>query len=142
MTDKNNKLTHIKIHGSVKNKNLIFGVDDNAKINPNHIFIKKSVNDNFQTKDFSTSITECNSLGIFGHSLGKTDHMYFQDYFKNACKTKNKNSEKDITIYYHGESSKVNIYKQLDILTNRQISKFKQNNRVELIDTSLLDCTE
>jgi len=133
---KQHNLSHIKIHGSLINEDIVFGVDDKTKINKDHIFLKKSVSEHFKPSDFSTSIAECKTLMVFGHSLGETDHMYFQKYFRSSCLSGNENSNKQIGIYVYGESSRLNLHKQLDVLTNKQIALFKQNNRVQFVDTS------
>mgnify|MGYP001447301389 CR=1 FL=1 len=93
-------LKHVKIHGSLETGNIIFGVDDKMAIRLEHIFLKKSVNKYYNAENFSQYLAECNSIIIFGHSLGETDHMYFQDYFRAACNSKNKLSGKEITIYH------------------------------------------
>ena len=43
----NIEFKHSFVHGSIGNKNIIFGVEDRADINDNHIFLKKSAHHNF-----------------------------------------------------------------------------------------------
>lgn len=136
LNERDNKLIrHLKIHGSLINQDIIFGVDDKAKIRDEHIFLKKSVSQNYKTENFNAILAECNSIGIFGHSLGETDHMYFSDFFRHYTMDKNKYSNKDIAIYYFGEESRLELHMQLDKLTNKSIAKFKRNNRVKFINT-------
>lgn len=136
--DTGSKLTvdHVKIHGCLDKNNIIFGVEDTAGIFRNDIFLKKSVNKNFQAVDFSDIIKSCHNFMIFGHSLGETDHMYFEDYFRNSVVSKNDNEEvKKISIYYYGEDSYYQLFAQIDNLTSKRITKFRQYNVVDLIDT-------
>ncbi|MFR8357317.1 MAG: AbiH family protein [Parabacteroides sp.] len=71
----------IKVHGSIENKNIIFGVEDKANIKKEHIFLKKSYNINFTPIDISNYLEISDSIIFFGHSLGETDHTYFRDFF-------------------------------------------------------------
>ena len=113
---------------------MIFGVEDKADIYPKHIFLKKSVNINFKPLDFSKVIIQANSFGVFGHSLGETDHMYFEEFFRHTCRDINKTKPKSINIYYYDEGNYYNIYKQIDTLTFKKITKFKQYNDVKFYD--------
>jgi hypothetical protein len=84
--------------------------------------------------NFSYQINNCEFLGIFGHSLGETDHMYFKDFFYKEC-FKEDGNKRNIVIFHCGEKSYYDIFSQLDILTLNKISKLKQNNKLKLIDT-------
>lgn len=61
------KIKHIRVHGSAKEKNIIFGVEDGARINPNDSFLQKSYNDNYcvLVKD---SLKSANDILVYGHS--------------------------------------------------------------------------
>ncbi len=125
---------HIKIHGSIESE-IIFGIDDKATIYEDHIFLKKSVNKNYKTLNIDKFLSESNSIGVFGHSLGETDHMYFNKFFTEACKVDSISSGKEISLYYYDEKARLELHKQLDVLTKKDISKFKRNNSVEFIKT-------
>lgn len=127
-------IEHIKIHGSIKSSNIIFGVEDKALISPQHIFLKKSVNEDFYPTDFSEAIKNCKYFIVFGHSLGETDHMYFDDFFFEAShKQKGKNGQTMI-LYYYGENSFYNINSQLDKLTLQSINLLKRSNSVQFLN--------
>lgn len=131
--DKNNgNIEHIKIHGSIKSNDIIFGVEDKADIKQEHIFLKKSVNENFNPIDFRGAMEKCGYFIVFGHSLGETDHMYFDDFFYEAS-NHNKPSQ-NIQFYYYGEESYYDLHAQLDSLTNRNIKQLKQKNRVVFLN--------
>lgn len=131
----NNLIQHIKVHGTLKDDNIIFGVDDKADLIPKYIFLKKSVHKNYSAINFSKFLSESDSIGIFGHSLGETDHMYFSDFFSKTILEKSSMSGKNICIYHHGEKGRQELHSQLDKLTRKSIAKFKQQNNVEFIDT-------
>ena len=128
-------ITHVKVHGDLEN-GVVFGVDDKAKIGTDHIFLKKSVNSNFKSTNFSQAIIDSTSFGVFGHSLGETDHMYFREYFQTACKGKSEEDSNDLAFYYFKEDGRLKLHKHLDILTKQQIAKLKQKNKIRFIDTS------
>lgn len=130
-------ITHIKVHGTVSDKNIIFGVDDKSEIRDEHIFLKKSVYKNYRATNFSEFLEQSNSIGVFGHSLGKTDHMYFSDFFSKSLVKGNKMSNKDISIYYFKENGRLDLHKQLDKLTHKSIAKFKQSNNVKFYNTEI-----
>ena len=78
------EIEHIKIHGSIDENDIIFGIEDNARIPSKYVFLKKSSNKNFYAVDFSSALEKCKDFVLFGHSLGETDHMYFIDFFSNV----------------------------------------------------------
>ncbi|MFB6342870.1 AbiH family protein [Saccharicrinis sp. FJH62] len=132
--DSNQLIDLVKIHGSIAEDNIIFGVEDQASIKSEHVFLKKSVNKNFKAIDFNLPIEQCSNFFVFGHSLGETDHMYFSDFFYNA--TSNKYYEKkNIILYYYGEESYYSLFSQIDVLTRKKISKLKQRNNFHMINT-------
>jgi hypothetical protein len=129
---------HVKIHGSINKKNIIFGVQDDVSLIKEYIFLKKSVNLNYSPINFSNKMKLCKNLIIFGHSLGETDHMYFKSFFKETSfkevSFKPTDNKRNIFIFYYGEESYEGIAAQLDILTNKNISGFRMNNNVEFLD--------
>lgn len=135
---KDEKIEHIKIHGGIDEGNIIFGVEDGARINKEHIFLKKSSNKIFNPIDFSSAIEKCDSLVFFGHSLGATDHMYFDDYFPNAVinfSTPRVGSEKqNIILFHYGEDNYYSLIAELDILTRQNLKNLKEINNFKMIE--------
>jgi len=128
-------IKHVNIHGSTKENNIIFGVDDKANISSEHIYLKNSHNLNYTSIDFNKVLKDSSTIGIFGHSLGETDHMYFTKFFQDACKEGSAYSNKNITIYYYGVNGYHDICRQLDTLTKKSVSLFKRYNNVAFVDT-------
>ncbi|MFX4234202.1 AbiH family protein [Aliarcobacter butzleri] len=132
------KSKHSFVHGSIENKNIIFGVEDNAKINDNHIFFKKSYNPNFAESNIirilNDSQNKNNTLVIFGHSLGITDSSYFKTYFSSLT---SKNNNSNLKLYYFGEEAYDEIMFILDKYTNNNLTDFKHYNDLEFIDSSI-----
>ena len=107
---------HSYVHGSIENKNIIFGVEDNARINDNHIFFKKSYNPNFAESSIirvlnSNNRNEKNNLVFFGHSLGITDSSYFENYFSSLTHEHNRS---ELKLYHFGEEAYDEMMKIID----------------------------
>lgn len=136
------KSKHSFVHGSIENKNIIFGVEDNARINDNHIFFKKSSTPNFAESNIlnilninpTTNHNGKHSLVIFGHSLGITDSSYFKKYFFTLTLEFNKSKLK---FYHFGEEAYYELISILDKYTNCNVTDFKHYNDLEFIDSSI-----
>jgi len=126
----------IHIHGSIKEKSIIFGVEDNASIKPNHIFLKKAFSPSYKSININTLLNKADTLTFFGHSLGNTDHSYFSPLISLLSLSDN-TKRKVINLFYFGNEGYKNLMKELDILTNRGLTWFRQTNNVDIIDTSL-----
>ncbi|KKB59957.1 AbiH family protein [Parabacteroides goldsteinii] len=124
----------IKVHGSIENKDIIFGVEDMADIKKEHIFLKKSYNINFTPIDISNYLEISDSIIFFGHSLGETDHTYFKDFFFFPGKSYN-TPLKEVYISYHGNDSYDNIMMQIDTMSNQNLYEFKKSYNVRFINT-------
>jgi hypothetical protein len=126
----------IKIHGSVEDGEIIFGVEDHAKIIPEHVFLKKAYNQNFKAINVIDNLENLKELYIIGHSLGETDHMYFDKFFSTYSYAHYNGKGKKITLYHYGEDGYNELFMQLDNLTGHHLSLFKRNNDFKTIDTS------
>ena len=125
------------VHGSIKENDIIFGVDDSAAINPDDTFLYKSTNNNYNGRRVRSSLEDFSNLIVFGHSLGESDHMYFKSSISDL-KHMDENLDKKMTLYYYEDSGKFQLYKQLHKLTQNDVAKLKDNIHFEEFDTSLL----
>ena len=128
---------HSFVHGSIENKNIIFGVEDKAKINDNHIFFKKSTDINSAESNIINvlnDINKNNTLVIFGHSLGITDSSYFSNYFSSIT---NEYYSSKLRIYYFGEEAYDEMMKNIDKYTDYDLTNFKYYNDLKFIDSSI-----
>lgn len=75
----------IKVHGEASNNDIIFGVEDNAGIKKEHVFLRKAYNIKYKALNFSELYDRIKSVAIFGYSLGETDHTYFNKLFQESC---------------------------------------------------------
>lgn len=123
---------HFHIHGSIKKQDIIFGVEDNAKIYDEHIFFKKAYNKNYGEYNIKKEFEE-NEIIIFGHSLGITDSSYFKKYIHeraiNVIQT-------EFKFYYYDNLGWEEMIKIIDEYTKNQLTGFRANNFIPL-DSSL-----
>jgi hypothetical protein len=128
------EVEHIKIHGSIEENDIIFGIEDGARIPSKYVFLKKSSNKNFYAVDFGSAIQKCKDFVLFGHSLGETDHMYFQDFFQNSCNKLKKDDNQNSIFFHYGEMEYYKLLAQIDTLTFKNITKLKLKNNVYFTD--------
>lgn len=120
------------VHGSAEIDDIIFGVDDGARIDEEHTFLYKSSSSIYNGKGCINALKEFDTLHIFGHSLGESDHMYLDFFY--SLSLYNTGHDKEINIYHYGEEDKHKIYKQLHKLTGNGVAKLKNNTKLRVFD--------
>lgn len=128
---------HSFVHGSIENKNIIFGVEDRADIDDNHIFLKKSAHPNFPESDIIKILNnsnEKNNIVLFGHSLGITDSSYFENYFSLLTHEHNRS---ELKLYHFGEEAYDEMMFIIDKYTINNLTNFKHYNDLAFIDSSI-----
>jgi len=124
----------IHVHGSLDENSIIFGIEDIAKIDRQHIFLKKAYNPSFKSVDINSLLSSANSVTFFGHSLGNTDHSYFELFIGLQSSSQN-DINKTITFYYYGDKNYKALFQELDILSNNQLTALRQTNNFSTINT-------
>lgn len=128
---------HFKVHGSVEEGKIIFGVEDSADLRRNHVFLLKSYPIHYKAINFIREISRAVKVDFFGHSLGESDHTYF-NYFFERCSNGNFNERsKTLNFHFYGQEGYKSLHKELYSLTNSRVANFKQFNEVNYIDSSL-----
>lgn len=117
----------IKIHGSVKEKSIVFGIEDEAKVDQNHLYLQKSYNKNYKGVNLNNLWKAVSEIHIFGHSLGETDHPYFNEFFIQAANGSFQRIGLKLFIYYYGEESYKDLMIQINKMTQNQIRNLRQN---------------
>lgn len=123
------KINHI--HGSLSS-NIVFGVEDTAKLQKDHIFLHKSYSPNCNNQGVNLIFNGADNFIFFGYSLGQTDHSYFDDFFK--AQTLPNAKKKSFTFYHYGEDAYDDLIWQLKILTGNRLSYLKNYNDLKLIN--------
>ena len=127
----------IKVHGEASKNDIIFGVEDDARIKAEHVFLRKAYNIKYKALNFSELYGNIESVAVFGHSLGETDHTYFKDLFRNSCFYHKLSNEKnkEFWLFYYKENGYHCMMQQLDSLTSNNLTPFRQYNKVHFINT-------
>ncbi|WP_417551802.1 AbiH family protein [Marinomonas fungiae] len=119
----------IHVHGSVKEDDIIFGVDDDARINNEHSFLRKTSSSLYDGEQVMQALNDFESLSIFGHSLGESDHMYFE-CFRDLAMGRHSRARKQresLNLYYYDEMAKYQLLSQIYTLSARQMGRLKDN---------------
>ncbi|WP_421846394.1 AbiH family protein [Marinomonas sp.] len=119
----------IHVHGSVKQDDIIFGVDDDACINNEHSFLRKTSSSLYDGEQVMQALKDFESLSIFGHSLGESDHMYFKCFQDLAIgrQSRARNQRESLNLYYYDEMAKYQLLSQIYTLSGRQMGQLKDN---------------
>jgi hypothetical protein len=120
----------IHMHGTADTSEIIFGVEDSANVR--HTFLKKSCNANYQGNDYKNILLGASIISFFGHSLGETDSMYFDEFFQNC--SYNNTGNKKINHFYYGEDDFDMLQNRLDTLTLQRVGAFKSYNQYKHIN--------
>jgi Bacteriophage abortive infection AbiH len=121
------------VHGTCQEKNIIFGIDDQASIPDEHVYLFKSSSQAFSGRGFTKTLQAANAIHFFGHSLGNPDHMYFRRFFGHVASVE---SQQTITFHYYGEEGRLDLHRQLRALTGNRVADLRSNADVHLVDVS------
>ncbi len=125
----------IHVHGSLDKKNIIVGVDEKFNQLRSTSFLRKISNINFINNNINEIFENSENVVLFGHSLGETDHSYFDDFLINRSKERS-NDKKGIFVFYHGSEDWYNKVYEISKLTNDRFKKLRDYNKFEIFDTS------
>ncbi|MBP1614196.1 MAG: hypothetical protein H6Q13_1644 [Bacteroidetes bacterium] len=123
------KINHI--HGSLSSK-IVFGVEDTAKLEKDHIFLHKSYSQNCNIQGVNLIFNSADNFIFFGYSLGQTDHSYFDDFLK--AQTLPNAKKKSFIFYHYGEEAYDDLIWQLKVLTGNRLSYLKNYNDLKFIN--------
>ena len=123
----------IKVHGSAADNKIVFGVEDRASINPNDSFLYKSGSHYYNSEiNINEELKTANSIVVIGHSLGETDHFYFNIFFQNQASSFSKS--KSFIFTYHTDDGWNALMRQLHDLTLSNLADFRSNNDNNFIE--------
>lgn len=131
-TDTDKRIIHI--HGDYKENNLILGVEDGTELHDGHEFLLKSTHLNYSGFNLNRLLKSTHKLSIFGHSLGETDIMYFNDFFTQYSEGE-ATQPLELDLYYYDENSFDSLMSRINALTNGKTGKFRQNLNFNLISS-------
>lgn len=111
------------IHGTLLANDIILGAHDECPLPKELTFIKKSHSQNFKGDKLLSSLANTNNIVFFGHSLGRSDHFYFQNHFKTILSQSKKKS--NITIYTKNKASEHAVMSEIDEICEGKIAALK-----------------
>ncbi|WP_285948835.1 AbiH family protein [Bacteroides congonensis] len=136
------KRSLIKVHGEAAKNDIIFGVEDSAPIKPEHVFLRKAYPRHYKELNLSSIFAQAKRIIFFGHSLGETDHTYFQNLFRYSCQDgssyTHKIYNKNFDFLYYQEDGYHKLMQQIDALTSNNLTAFRQFNNVQFMDVEHL----
>lgn len=108
------------IHGTLKEKTIVIGFENIKLRYPSLDFMIKYQSDSYSPPDdIRKDLEESEEVLIFGHTLGCTDHSYFQEFFQRQLELK-REDRKQISIITFDAKSRRSV--------NREINEMTQNN--------------
>lgn len=126
----------LHIHGSLApNDDIVFGVEDSAKLPKEHVFLYKAHSPHLKVQEFSDWLNSAERIIFYGYSLGDTDHQYFEKFFRKLCSDDRTYTE--LVFYYYDQSSYDNLIWQLQMLTNHKLTQLQILNKIEFINCSM-----
>lgn len=125
------------IHGSIKDKNIILGVEDGAEIDKEYCYVVKSMSQYFKSNNVRGTLEDADIVLFFGHSLGETDYLYFEEFFSLQSKVYNeKPKRKYIRFFTKDEESRIEIMYRLRKMNNKQTSLLYDLNDFRVYKTT------
>ena len=126
VTGRVSNIDYYHIHGSIKNNDIIIGVDDAVKFDPKYDFLRKVSNPSYHSSILFNSLIHADDVIVFGHSLGKNDYHFFQHFFEIHSDVKKIKPDEDCstTIFTKDQQSR------MDILHNLRMMNGSKNNQL------------
>lgn len=125
------------MHGNCEDGQVIIGTRDDLKMEKEYDFLLKSMDASFTPPDIVMPLKEADEVIIFGHSLGENDRQYFTSFFMRQADYDNP-TRKDITIFTRDDTSKVEIKRALQKMTDGKLSALFSINQPVIIRTANL----
>lgn len=123
------------VHGSIKNKDIIIGFEDEVEIDKSYSFMIKSFNPAFRSHNVRQKLLDADEIIFFGHSLGETDYHYFEDLFRFQSQPEYCKGPKVIRIFTYDEKSRIDILFQLRAMNNKRTDMLFDLNDFEIYRT-------
>lgn len=125
------------MHGCCEDGKIIVGTRDDTGMVQEYDFLQKVMDDTFAPPDIVSALKDADDVIIFGHSLGENDRQYFAPFFLRQA-DENNTIKKDITIFTRDSTSKVEIKRALQKMTNGRLSALYSINQPVIIRTNNL----
>ncbi|WP_288874180.1 AbiH family protein [uncultured Bacteroides sp.] len=108
------------VHGSLRDRSIILGFQDDVEIDKSFCFMIKSFNPNFRSHNVRAKLLDADEIIFFGHSLGSTDYHYFEDLFRYQSQPDKANQNLVLRIFTYDENARRDILFQLRKMNNKR----------------------
>ena len=126
----------VHAHGSISNKDIILGIQDNVDIEEDYHHLIKSHNDAYRSCNIREVLRTSDEVILFGLSLGETDYHYFEDFFLEQSGLSGKDVKKKvIRIYTYDENSRQAILRNLRTMNEKRVNYLYDLNDLLFIRT-------
>ena len=107
------------IHGTLKETSIVLGFENIHLRYPSLDFMIKYQSDHYTPSDIRKDLEDAEEVLVFGHTLGCTDHSYFQDFFQRETNHETRKGTPISIITLDAKSRR---------LINREINEMTENN--------------
>lgn len=115
------------IHGTLEEKSIVVGFENIPLRYPSLDFMIKYQCDNYNPPDdIRKDLEEAEEVLIFGHTLGCTDHSYFQEFFQRQLELK-RDDRKKISIITFDAKSRRSVNREINEMTNNNADMLSIN---------------
>lgn len=101
------------VHGTLEDRSIIFGVEDDLKVPKEYAFLLKTFSPHYRSHNIRHQLLNAEHIIIFGHSLAKADYHYFKELFMRQTNPKDAYPQQRISIFTKNESSKRDVLWQI-----------------------------
>lgn len=125
------------VHGSISDDTIILGTNAEIEIDENYLFLRKVNDPNYSSHNIQYDLFDANHVVIFGHSLGKNDYHFFEEFFSRQCDKKMQRADKKkITIFTYDENSRIAIIEHLRKMNPDRVEALFSQNDFKIICTN------
>ena len=125
------------VHGACNTSSSIIGISDSYKVKDNYEFLYKTSSPNYKSVNVRYALQRAKEIIFFGHSLGKQDYHYFQDFFKKQCRDDMQEDDLcKITFFTKDEDARLKLLSQLRAMNDGRINYLYDCNKLQFITTS------
>ncbi|MCP9755703.1 hypothetical protein EGI26_11105 [Lacihabitans sp. CCS-44] len=125
------------VHGSLKDDNIVIGVDESFDKALDFPFLVKFQNIKFQNININNKFKESMNVVFFGHSIGETDHSHFDTFFSSISEIEPQSANslnKGVFVFYYGEDDWDDKAREINILTKGKFKKLMDYNKFIKLD--------
>lgn len=125
------------VHGSCSDSSAIIGISDSYELKNGYDFLYKTSSPHYQSTNVRYTLQGAKEIIFYGHSLGKQDYHYFQDFFERQCRDNmTENDLCKITFFTKDEMSRLNLLTQLRTMNYGRLNYLYDCNQLRFIKTN------